>query len=191
MPIANSNQDTNKNINLGIDDYILKNNEEALSKRNKQFQANNNINNNTNWTSYYENPKVENNKSENQFVNEINKRRKKWNFFAPNSEFNKNNENTTSSSSNSSSSNELNENVSVSKSKQLHKNINQKIQQLQSQQQQQQSSSPPAQQQQTDYPVFKYLSKNLMNNLFTTKESSSNSENNKQVLNYFDTISKF
>ena len=76
----------------------------------------------------YENEKIDVN-SENQFVNEINKRRKKWNFFPPNSEFNKNNnDNTTNSSSNSSSSNELNDNVTVFKPKQLHKNINQKIQ---------------------------------------------------------------
>jgi len=170
----------NKKIDLGINDYILLNNEENLSKRvNHSIKhcQNNNNNNKTNWTSYYENEKIDVN-SENQFVNEINKRRKKWNFFPPNSEFNKNNnDNTTNSSSNSSSSNELNDNVTVFKPKQLHKNINQKIQQLQSQQQ---NTSPPAQQQQTDYPVFKYLSKNLMNNLFTTKESSSNSENNKQ-----------
>ena len=73
----------NKKTDLGINDYILLNNEENLSKRVnhsiKQCQNNNN-NNKTNWTSYYENEKIDVN-SENQFVNEINKRRKKCNFF--------------------------------------------------------------------------------------------------------------
>ena len=113
-----------------------------------------------------------NSNNQNPLLNEINRRRKKW--LVSNSEniTNKNNENSTcSSSSNSSSGNELSVSPTQSKTKHLQKNINQKIQQLQNHQQ---LSQPQTQQQQTDYPVFKYLSKSLMNNLFTKENPNSN-----------------